>query len=396
MKIIPNILKYVKIYRFNSIFLKEFIAVLFAVLIPLSCLNLTLFFYMGQTKKMEYTNYNKAVLSKAVNTLDTFVQTVDKISYSIMMDEYVQLFMVYPNERLPNKDTAYRTKNIQSRVNSFVLANDLLDSIYVYSLLNNYIISDNTSNIADDFADNQWFYKYKSMYAPLSWIEVRQKENDGEGKYYLSFFKIIKQYSENEGVLVVNIQIDKFKDMLMNAGAQTPYDYYILDNEDKILYTSDFLLLDKKYDQNMVNNSKNELISIHSDYNDWRYIYTYPKHTESVNNSILIILLSLLLCVVVPVLIAYFISLRILDPLTNILVEVEKIAPSSPMEDVADEFKYISRNLLSTFSSYQNVEKDLDGKLKLLKKSQMVALQSQINPHFLYNTLGIISSYAIR
>ena len=398
MKNIPNILKYIKIYKFNSVFLREFIAVLLVVLIPLSCLNLTLFFYGEQTQRTERMNQSRNILSKAVNTLDTFMQTIDKISSSVMADEFVQLFMVYPNQRLANKDISNRTKNIQSRVSAFVLANDLLDSIYVYSELNDYIISDNTSNIASEFSDNDWYDKYKDMSErTLSWMELRQKAQNGlNDKKYLSFFKVIKTYNEKEGVLVVNMELSKIESIFISAGATEDYTYFILDNEDKILHTNDFDLLGQDYYTTVKNTGKNESISMNSDYNNWKYIYNYPKRQKGVNTDyLLIIIVSVLLSIVAPVLIAYFVSLRIFKPLSNILSEVEKIEPQG-QEEVSDEFKYISRNLLSTFSSYQNAEKELAGKLLMLKKSQTVALQSQINPHFLFNTLETINLKAAK
>jgi two-component system sensor histidine kinase YesM len=182
--------------------------------------------------------------------------------------------------------------------------------------------------------------------------------------------------------------------MLETAGARTPYDYYIIGGDGNVLYTSDFSFLNKRYNEDMAHTEKNEVISVSSDYNNWRYVYTYPKNNGG--NSFLIILLFLFLSVIASAVISYLISLRILNPLGNILSEVEKISPYSPEDDVSDEIKYISRNLLSAFSSYQNAEKELEGKLALLKKSQTVALQSQINPHFLFNTLETINLKAAK
>ena len=45
---------------------------------------------------------------------------------------------------------------------------------------------------------------------------------------------------------------------------------------------------------------------------------------------------------------------------------------------------------------YQKVENELTTKLSSLKKAQTLALQTQINPHFLFNTLNLINILALR
>ncbi len=60
-----------------------------------------------------------------------------------------------------------------------------------------------------------------------------------------------------------------------------------------------------------------------------------------------------------------------------------------------DEVSYISDNLLKIVMSNEYLESKLRSSIKLLDKAQNKALQSQMNPHFLYNTLEMINMEAM-
>ena len=55
------------------------------------------------------------------------------------------------------------------------------------------------------------------------------------------------------------------------------------------------------------------------------------------------------------------------------------------------EFKFIKNNILKIRSHSYNIETELARKISELKKAQILALQEQINPHFIFNSLNLIS-----
>ncbi|MES9143965.1 histidine kinase, partial [Cutibacterium acnes] len=60
-----------------------------------------------------------------------------------------------------------------------------------------------------------------------------------------------------------------------------------------------------------------------------------------------------------------------------------------------NELKHIASNILNNFKKSKNMEEELADRMVMLKRARTLALQSQINPHFLYNTLQTINWLAI-
>lgn len=61
-----------------------------------------------------------------------------------------------------------------------------------------------------------------------------------------------------------------------------------------------------------------------------------------------------------------------------------------------NELLYITSHILNTVTNKKRMEQELKERVSHLKKAQVMALQLQINPHFLYNTLDTIKWMTVR
>lgn len=93
------------------------------------------------------------------------------------------------------------------------------------------------------------------------------------------------------------------------------------------------------------------------------------------------------------------VSRRIFQPIQLILREIEKnsltLSQSSDQIPEKNELHYILKSIQRSAHNTQTIESQLAERIRLLKQAQSVALQSQINPHFLNNTLETINWLAI-
>jgi len=116
----------------------------------------------------------------------------------------------------------------------------------------------------------------------------------------------------------------------------------------------------------------------------------------------------LLLITLLLLLFTYWFSLRITNPvekLTQAAIELSKGRFDLKVEvNTKDEMAFLAKmfdrmrininNLISEIHQKAQLEKELQQNKLLLRESQLRSLQSQINPHFLFNTLNMLSKKA--
>ena len=92
------------------------------------------------------------------------------------------------------------------------------------------------------------------------------------------------------------------------------------------------------------------------------------------------------------------ISMRIYHPFHKILEELETPAGllKNKVAITQDEESFILESIHSMSAKNEEITEELSRRVSLLKQAQSVALQSQINPHFLHNTLDSISWATMR
>jgi two-component system, sensor histidine kinase YesM len=140
--------------------------------------------------------------------------------------------------------------------------------------------------------------------------------------------------------------------------------------------------------------------------NGWRVINIVPYGTlmKSTMDNGFITMLTILLCIIVAVIISLMVTRSISLPVEHLITNME-MAGSGDLDiridenwaEVRDEFSTLSqgfnemvfrlKKLIDDVYRAQLKEKELEF---LKKEAELNALQQQINPHFLYNTLEAI------
>ena len=131
-------------------------------------------------------------------------------------------------------------------------------------------------------------------------------------------------------------------------------------------------------------------------YTGWKLVSVVPLESFGMGKDstryLVIMLVSLAL--LATVILNQFVSARISKPLRRLNDSVREWEAGNQESDIyvggSLEVEHLGRTLRSTMKQIQELMQDIVVKQEEKRKSELDALQSQINPHFLYNTLDSI------
>jgi len=224
------------------------------------------------------------------------------------------------------------------------------------------------------------------------------------------------------GRLIINLSLAELNEIMGKTKIGETGTFVIVSADDTVVYHPDSSLVGKPISETPLNDfdlnssdtvqkvaGKDYLLTFtRSDFTMWRNVAVVPLQEMAAGlnlatQSMLIVLISLFLIVIliVPLLTSFLIQpvLRLKRAMHE--VEMGNLAVRVEFHPGKDELQSLSRSFskmldhLNTLIEERYHYQLREMKLEVQQKDAMIkALQGQINPHFLYNTLGIIRSIA--
>lgn len=377
------------------------------------------------------------ILTQKVSS--SFSETVFYVKQSVEKDLYqINQISAYIYIDLDLKDAiAYRT-------NDLVKSRESVDT--VIEKLNNYLISstfnyinvikiygfngfemvfgqpDKVPNIDDNAIFNSPYYvemlheRNKTVWAGIhdSYTNVQLKEDEKS----ISLFRMIKDktYKENIAAMYLDIDPELFIATSENLNLNSGNEIYILDNANQIINQNGSHIyaeeVRKLYGEKLVIGSKEPLIIEDKQENlryfcytmgdfDWKVVGVMPLDDVVQENEEMYLVMAIVLIIsfIAAGFVWYFVLLKMVKPIKKITNATKMVRygdfdiqvdwqSEDELGDLANNFNYMVRKIKSLL---QEVLEENSRK----KDAEYKALQAQINPHFLYNTLNSIRWMAI-
>lgn len=246
-------------------------------------------------------------------------------------------------------------------------------------------------------AQNQSWYTEINEKGTVQWL-VKQ----GNKKEILAVRKFYRQ-DKIQAMLVLSLDynrvLEPFADLLTeNRGG------LILDEQGNVVYSGYRMDAPYKPDkETSLNYLKEHYVCIEKKIEDtkWNFCLYQPK--EELEKSVWTLLLGnipvLLLCLFLILLLGYFFSRKMVERLEQLTENMNQINLGLRKVTVVSQSKDEIGVLVRTFTRMMDeinklISQVYEAKIKL-QKTEMKALQAQINPHFLYNSLSIINWKAL-
>lgn len=402
MNKIKNIWFNIRHFKFNSIFLRTFLFITVLTVIPF--IVLSIMFYSNTLKNIreEITLENSYIFDNSVNIIDRTLMEVDTLTSSLASNESTQLYTI-------NNVSTDSFKTISRLAKTLPIIYRYIDSIYIYSEPTDTVIMDNNSIPLSDLSDTDWINAYRAVTSPKGTIIPRSKNN-----VYPQIITIIKPIyvaDEKKGAIIMNINAQSIYNSMLYQQYKDGRLFFLVNADNKIIISSELSYFNTYPDDIGLNtltiesNPKNSVYEINdknyvvlsgdSTISDYKYISAYPLelYEHKLSTMKLQIIGILLLLMIIIFILAYVASVRSYSPLNEIISFLDNSQPpaDSIEEEDKNELMYIINSIQTHINDKTKMAEILEERMKLLRKSQYDMLQTQINPHFLYNTLETIN-----
>lgn len=405
MKIRREVKKYIKDYKFNSLFVKNLILLLALIIVPLSGAVILAYYSYNNMQKNEIEAYNKGIVNDTVSGIERVLKEARTQLIYIGFNSNVELYM-YDTEEI--RELNYKVKSISELIRLPVISKDYIDNIYVHSLKSDKVITLNGISAYENFTDRAVFEEF-TLQSPEDkrGVLLTTGRSTGFDRLQISVFQDVKYGTLTAGTVVMNLNLPE---LVKEINLSREADVYITDGEkvilsnvmDEIGTPVDELEVSGKVRQNSTIISGQNCITARTlEGGELEVISQFDLHTYQNKLSTIrsFILTFLFVMIVITAILATLISIRIFSPIDTILSSIREyrsaLVGEEDMLKGKNELTYILSTIHKTVSKKRDVEEELSERVRLLKKAQSVALQSQINPHFLNNTLDTINWMAI-
>lgn len=280
----------------------------------------------------------------------------------------------------------------------------------------------------DAFRQSDYYKRaLDAFYLPLWWDTSNESHiyftSDHVPAHVANYITLLRTIPEPAsdgylGVIVINVSLNLFNSMLSNGESLRKGENIILLSDSGIIryffMGPHFIQLDHSDirkiltldTENMIMKSEGEnyLVSaVKSSYTDWTICSLIPRNTllQSVYEIRNLVFTIGILCVIFAFFTSYLVNISIASPIRRLKNAMDKIDEAnieiSYTDDIQDEIGILGMRFNSMINRIKNLINTVY-EAELIKKEERIqrqeaeldALQMQINPHFLYNTLDII------
>ncbi len=399
-------------YKFRSLFFRYMRSIFTVFLVIIVSFSAIFYFTSINSRRNEYRLEAEKNIIAYANSFDFAIQRIEAFHNRISRENSMTLSLLrtyIPTEK--EAKFSVQQKLLATELAEECAGNSLYSSIYVHLLKSGSIIGTDGANTAARFFDNGWIDITDDQKTVVTARFIPQTNCT-----VISIIKPLKIGGVTLGYICYNLRYEYFSRLFGNIlESRSQNDMYILNADGQFVFSSDPEKLgdsimdhDDVYGLYTFSADESEDFSArvvgdatslchHSYFEDMTLMYV-SNHTGFAEASAEIaksLLITVPVAIVLCALLSALISLRMYNYIFRILRFFDTSTAFS-MEGDPGEIADIHRNIIDITSKSQSIETEFAQKLIELKKSQTVALQTQINPHFLLNTLQMICFTMIR
>ena len=373
-------------------------------------LGIVLYVRFSALSRQEIIQTTEKMMEQTGETLEDYLVSMRQISDTVY-------YNVVKEGEFPDQE-----REIQSGMNLLYEANgDSLRSIAIYNSSGSLMAAEPVAQQKEDpdITHQDWFQQAMGELENMhfSTPHIQNLFDDGTMRYYwvISLSRAVELMENGEsrlGVLLVDMDYSSISRMMnqINESNSGQY-YYLCDSNGEIIYHPQQIQIrdgivkennakaakykDGVYDETL-GREKRKVIANTISYTGWKLVgvIPYSTFTEGMLNIRYFIAMLMLLMAMMLVVINRVVSVRISSPILKLNESVKAYEAGEKPEIYIGgslEIRHLGHSIQSSYEQIDSLMKKIVLEQNERRKSELDALQSQINPHFLYNTLESIT-----
>lgn len=395
----------IKNYRFRSMFFSYFssIALVMAVIFMIYALFSYCIYSRNQEERMTF--FSEKTLNQTSNILNIILSKVEQQFYIIENDIDIVEFLNMDYSYQEPFSVNHTKSNVINRLFTLTVDNNQTESIYVYSYKNGDVSSWNDCKPLNSFFDKKFI---SSILNQESAFSQRPCYPNGSGPQIVTIAKqIVSPFEEVTGLAMINLNYEELSQTL-SAGNDShtintiiapngtiifsDREEYVNQPISKIDHLSSLYPLATQEAQTIFTTS-GSLTSFQTVLGNYMVISESDwKNAGTAKGNFILFFAGCFAGLLASVCLAFFVSLRMYGYVIDLITVFKVPLDNTLTENTAEsELHFVGQQIISTLEQNQIIESELADKMIELKKAQAIALQAQINPHFLLNSLQLIN-----
>lgn len=363
---------------------------------------------------------SKLLSAQFSRTIDLYFEDIERLSLAVFTDSYIQETLANENDHALIEDLSIRN-GMFHRLFNHAYPLDNIEGITIYSNEGTVFDYEISGKIDVRYEPNEekWMEtlgeskKNTIMFLPTSEIA----RSDGKKTEVVSLVRDIYSipFRDKIGSMKIDVNIDVFTKLLEIENIDDIEKHmrvFILDKDSMVIYDHLRELSAKKMNLDLSLNKEEKPSNGTVGWGENSYLYANNYSTFTKWNALVLIdnqmivygkkqvfwfiTISGLIAISIIAVISYLLSFSITRPLTGFIQEMKKVE-SGDLTDRMNvssypEMEVLTRVYNSMLDSIDKLITEVYESSITEKNAKISALQSQINPHFLYNTLNVMKS----
>lgn len=396
----------VRNYKWQSIFFKYWVIIVIIFVLPIFLF--TYISFSSYTKSVEKEIENKYMQSfiKTKTVLSDIFTQIDNNANLILSKDSTAILLTQKDSAHSGLITKQFTNELYNILSAVKLSSNYLESIYLYSGKNKYVFSLKNSNYIDIFFDSGWLMRYNEHKTPVS---VYSDTINNVPYIRIVYEAAATNSTTPDGLLIFNINGQQLADTLFGKENTSDEAYILSDKNGDTVFS---YALNKKNGNSHINDTNCNSEYKISESDGKRMIYSeLPQYGLSlcssydinemtgkrINNNTIIAGFAVI--VLLSILFSFFSAMYLYNSIIQIISNLEKklyLSDNTGFKATSNEISYINNKIVELMDKSGNLEQELINKNSEFRKLQAISLQSQIRPHFIFNTLNAISAVMMK